>query len=136
MSPETISDANFEYRLELEQEIENLQAQSAKLKQESGKLKNEVAELIMAMELISKIARTAPQDTAILNVTNCYRTGELLHIHNLEQQAKGLENWVDGEKDIPEPEREINSFNKGVHSTILNADEKAKQLRNQAKGGL
>ena len=61
-----------------------------KLEKERDALDNQLHELYHAMELISKIATVVPRDTAILEVINCYRTGELLKAHNLEQQAKGV----------------------------------------------
>ena len=61
----------------------------------------------------------------------------LITAHNLEQQAKGLQDWVGSEKDIqftPPVISIADAFKKGVHLTMIDADKKARQLRNQAKG--
>jgi hypothetical protein len=74
--------------------IAELEKERDELKVKNATLDNQLHEIYHAMELISKIATVVPKDTAILEVINCYRTGELLQAHNLEQQAKGVEDFV------------------------------------------
>jgi hypothetical protein len=56
-------------------------------------------------------------------------------IRDLEQQSKGLGDWLDNEKIISMCSEAYNkhSFQHGIHMTMLNAHEKSKQLSNQAK---
>lgn len=80
---------------ELKSELDNLRKANAELKAKNSTLDNQLHELYHAMELISKIATVAPVDTAILEVINCYRTGELLQAHNLEQHNSAIIDFID-----------------------------------------
>ena len=73
-----------------------LERERDEFKDKSGTLDNQLCELYHAMELISKIATVVPRDTAILEVINCYRTGELLKAHSLEQQAIACFECING----------------------------------------
>jgi hypothetical protein len=79
--------ALYDSTLILGGKIQELEKERDEFKDKSRTLDNQLHELYHAMELISKIATVVPRDTAILEVINCYRTGELLEAHNLEQRT-------------------------------------------------
>ena len=101
-----------------------------KLEKERDALDNQLHELYHAMELISKIATVVPRDTAILEVINCYRTGELLQAHNLEQQAKGMKSILDMQHSyLQTDEGQFAFYDYGIESEMNTLIEQAKQLR-------
>jgi hypothetical protein len=55
-----------------------------------------------------------------------------LEAHNLEQQAKGMQDWVESDKVLQKCTKP-STYQKGVHHTLLHCDTRASELRNQAK---
>ena len=115
--------------------IEELQKERNELKVKNAALYNQLHELYHAMELISKIATVVPRDTAILEVINCYRTGELLEAHNLEQQAKGAINLTGvalNKINFPDCSKtRFEYFKAGVRELALAVCKEAKALKDK-----
>jgi hypothetical protein len=119
------------------------QSKIAELKKGRNTLDNQLHELYHAMELISKIATVAPVDTAILEVINCYRAGELLQANNLEQRAKGAESFVKSQaikvqgfswyKDSPPTLEGLYASDFGCSSMVSSVVVFCEVLRGQAK---
>ena len=114
--------------------IAELEKERNELKVKNATLDDQLHEFYRAMELISKIATVVPRDTAILEVINCYRTGELLEAHNLEQQVKGVSGAIETCK-----KHDADNLGEEVITVIdlggyrLGLEYKAKALKEQVK---
>ena len=113
----------------LQQKVAELEKERDELKSTNRVLDNQLNELYHAMELISKIATSVPRDTAILEIINCYRTGELLQAHNLERQISAVKQLINNVGVFQGDESVGCYLDYAMVIDELNELEQAKQLR-------